>query len=246
MMHITNWILPIGEIVLVLYSPCQVPLLGSVFMPLDQCAKLADSSTTISYAQFALRLLLSLVEAVLLTQVFIGGTFYDVDGLLTGISNFVQECNLAFRKTEIDAYRKLQVVEKLLNDCVKGRIFPIVAFTLPALQVMTCFAVTKLHDKIGLSSLIIYLCLYIDVLIFNMLVFTGAGRVYLFSQTWIQKLAKTFPFSKLKTKTLKSFKPLRVEFGSNFVDPLTPLVIQHFCVNQTVSLLVLTSKSTKL
>lgn len=28
---------------------------------------------------------------------------------------------------------------------------------------------------------------------------------------------------------------LRIEFGNNFVEPWTPLVVQEFCINETVS-----------
>lgn len=39
---------------------------------------------------------------------------------------------------------------------------------------------------------------------------------------------------------LKSLGPLKIQFGNNFVEALTPLVVQEFCVQQTISLLLLT------
>lgn len=44
---------------------------------------------------------------------------------------------------------------------------------------------------------------------------------------------------KAEMKLLKSYAPLKVRFGGNFMDQLTPLVIQEFCSVQTANLLLL-------
>lgn len=41
---------------------------------------------------------------------------------------------------------------------------------------------------------------------------------------------------KLIRRQVKGCSMLKVKFGSNFIDRGTPLVIQNFCINQTVSL----------
>lgn len=178
-----------GVSLLVLVSPCQAPLLGSMILPIEQCQ---SSLSSLSLSKMGLRFCLAAVEGILITQIFVGGTFYDIDCLLTGISYLVLECNraIAFHTTEFSKYRQLQVLEKLLNDCFKKRVFAIVAFFLPALQVACCFSAIQLYDKIPLTSLPVYVGMYIDVLLFNFIVFNGAALVNTLTTGWICKLRK--------------------------------------------------------
>jgi len=55
----------------------------------------------------------------------------------------------------------------------------------------------------------------------------------------VQKVKRTHWIKKMA----KSFVPLKIQFGSNFVDQITPLLIVNFSVNQTLSLLMIGSES---
>ncbi|OXA41382.1 hypothetical protein Fcan01_23750 [Folsomia candida] len=242
MMSTTNILLPVGLGLVVLFNPCMPPFLGSFILPLDHCQQRQNFSRV-----SGLSLGLAIVEAVSFTQIFVAGTFYNIDGLLPGIAYVVMECNRAieFDRMEISKFREIQVLEKLLNDCFKKRIFPIVAWTLPILQIAFCFSMIQLHDKISFAAFPMYVGMYVDCVVFNMLVFVGAARVNTISVGWITKFVKDDKIrnSKWKMKAVSSFRPLRGEFGSNFADALTPLVIQDFCSSQTASLLLLAGKT---
>jgi len=40
-------------------------------------------------------------------------------------------------------------------------------------------------------------------------------------------------------KALNSLRSLKVKFGNNFIDQLTPFVAMNFCIGQTVSLFLI-------
>lgn len=250
MMNVTYIGLPVGFVILVYFSPCIEPLIGSFLLPTS--SPLCSSTSNLTMPQSILRLTLALTEGFVLSNTFIGGTFYNVDVLLTGIAYLVAECNIAanFENPKMSVYRKLQVLEKLLNAAVKSRILPMVSIALPGLQITSCFALIKLHDQLGFYTMPIYVSVYLDVAMFNVLVFTGAARVYILGDRllrgWREEVkAEQNCGIREKRMMLKSFRKLRVEFGNNFVDQLTPLVLQDFCTKQSISMLVLSGSTTE-
>lgn len=57
------------------------------------------------------------------------------------------------------------------------------------------------------------------------------------AEDWIKRVKSRGRKSTYLRKAHRSFRPLRLEIGNNFVGRLTPLVIQEFCIKQTASLL---------
>ncbi|OXA41225.1 hypothetical protein Fcan01_24078 [Folsomia candida] len=83
----------------------------------------------------------------------------------------------------------------------------------------------------------LFLWAYFLVLVFTMLLFSAAAQINKLSVNWIAKF-KGSSDKKLERRMHKSLMSLRLEFGNNFVETLTPLVVQEFCVRQTVSCLL--------
>lgn len=251
MMHLTYFVLPLGFAALVFFAPCTAPLIGSIMLPRSS-PYCSTFTTNLTLPQILVRLNLAVTDGLLLSKCFIGGTFYNMDVLLTGIAFLVLECDIAANceNPKLTVYRKLQVLEKILNAAVKTRVLPTNSFVLPVLQIASCFALVKLHDQLDFSELPIYVVVYVDVVVFNTLTFTGAARVYILGDNLLRRLWEKIRGgrkgnSRGKRMMLKSFRRLRVEFGNNFVDRLTPLVLQDFCAKQSISMLVVSSAAKK-
>lgn len=79
---------------------------------------------------------------------------------------------------------------------------------------------------------------FLDVFSFNMVLFTGSGKLRGKSAShldWLKGKAR----GKMEKRFVKSLAPLKIKFGSNFVDELTALVIQDFCSVQIMNCLIL-------
>lgn len=72
----------------------------------------------------------------------------------------------------------------------------------------------------------------------NLVIFGGAGTIFSSSAKWL-KVVQNQQRNDFRRRVVKSMRPLRIYFGSNYVDNLTTLVIQHFCMIQTMNLLLL-------
>ncbi|OXA41637.1 hypothetical protein Fcan01_23883 [Folsomia candida] len=155
---------------LLIFLPCQAPLLGSLILPKNESGILflwEESSKILSYPKFSL------------------------------------------------GYRKLQVMESVLNGAIRSKLFPILLIISPCMQIIATFAVIKFQH-----------------------VMPAAGATYRTSCYYLKSL-KGMVNNSLETKLLKSYTPLKIRFGSNFMDELTPLIIQQFCTMQTINLLLL-------
>lgn len=136
------------------------------------------------------------------------------------------------------SYRELQVFEKLFNSCIQGRIFPIFVTVCPVVEILGGFACVRLH--LGMNSFEVAFILMETGLVtgFTLVFFSGAGKIYTGSVSWLRD-CKVGENCKVNRKLLASLTPLKFRFGQNFVDGLTPLVLQQFCIIQMANLLLL-------
>jgi ABC-type uncharacterized transport system fused permease/ATPase subunit len=144
-----------------------------------------------------------------------------------------------------ESYKKLQVFEKILNSAIRNRLLPVIALFYPVVQLVLGFIVIKLfHSNNSLDSENIsflnlrtglFLCIYVVIMSFNLILGTAASKVNTLSKSWINKTCKRNCKSKLTRKMAKSLLPLRLYFGSNFMSNLTPLKIQDFTARRTIT-----------
>lgn len=230
---------PVAIAVLVFMVPCQLPFSGSLL--LSTC-----KGSGISFV--FVRVVLAIFEGLVTSQMLIAAVLYAVVILLMTFILFWLEMDTVFHSkcessAAIKRYRRVQVMEKLINSCVRERIFPLISVAYPIVQVFGAVALVKLHDTMEWSHLIFVMTEPLSVSIFGVLVFGLAGFVYSKSCRWIVSekhgCTRSNKKDKIQRRELKSMMPLRIWFGSNFVDRLTSLVIQHFCFSQTVNLLLL-------
>ncbi|OXA63522.1 hypothetical protein Fcan01_00139 [Folsomia candida] len=79
--------------------------------------------------------------------------------------------------------------------------------------------------------------------IMNLVIESMAAKVNTNSAKLLSGLNRELKRLPIKSSCRKEFRACtatKIQFGQNFVDKGTPLVIEDFCINQTVSLLLLT------
>lgn len=140
----------------------------------------------------------------------------------------------------VSDYRKLQVLEKIVNSVLRDRIFAVMGYFTPFIQLILCFVAIKLFHtpEVDIFRRVVFIWSYIGLLCLTLIVFSVAGNVIRISSKWIL-VCKGRSRSALTRRMCRSLSILKIQFGNNFVEPLTPLVLQEFCIQQTASLLIL-------
>lgn len=122
-------------------------------------------------------------------------------------------------------YRKLQILEGVLNAACREKILPPFLVSFPLMQILATFVCIKFHDVMGGTHFIFLVLLSLEAEILGLIYCTAEGVIYDKSETYLKGM-KGVVRSKEERKMLKSYTPLRVRFGSNFLDRFTPLVFQ--------------------
>lgn len=217
---------------LLFLSPCQPPFIGSHLFPKCLCPTILA------------RISAAIFELTAVSYMAVIGSTYVEHVLFTGIVHLWtrSKSDAVFNRNSISNYRELQIFEKLLNSCVLSRIFPSMAWLGPIVQIMGTFALIKFHGGMNPFHVAFVVTETVIMAGCNLILFSGAGRIYGKSCEWLV-LVKNGKIGDIQNnvgrKVLKSMPPLRVWFSGNFVDRLTPLVIQQFCMLQTMNLLLL-------
>lgn len=227
---------PLAMATLVFINPCQPPLLGYLI----NFAKSNNLCVPGSYG-ITSRFLLAAWEALFILYTYINIFQYGVVNFMTGLL-FLWEASrrvLLTRKFSTE-YRMLQVFESLLNSTVRYRVWPALTAYLPALHVLGAVACIKFHKHLALPNFVFVISVSIIVAVTELIFYTGCSKIYGNSLSWLSCVKSGgMKMNKVERKMVRSMQPLRIWFGSNFVDELTPLVIQNFCTDQTVSVLLL-------
>jgi hypothetical protein len=143
-------------------------------------------------------------------------------------------------RPDFPSYRKLQILEKMTNSFTRFRLLPVFAWMFPIMQILLLFVVIKLfHSETAKAT--VFTVMYFAVAIFTIGIFSVGAKTHNLTNEWI-KGSKQSCKNKLERRTYNSIMPLRLYFANNFVDTLTPCVIQDFCVRSTASLLLLGKK----
>lgn len=185
--------------------PCQ-PILLTSFL----CTK---ASTLIGQGHVAihiLHLLLATIDLISFQEVCIGGIYYLITLLLQIISFAWMSCQ-AFVKSRTEfieamiTYKELKVYEKVLNSCIKSRIFLVTALLIPAMQILMCFTAIQMFrsEQISKGVAVFFLWTYFVTLLFTILMFSGAAQINNLSTNWIVKCRQRCR-TKVEWRTQKS------------------------------------------
>jgi hypothetical protein len=113
----------------------------------------------------------------------------------------------------------------------------------PIIQILSAFALIQSYDVSGGLELIFFGLAIIDSSIVNLLFFTGAQQFHTTIKKWLTKMKGIRGKNRERARVLSSMTPLRLWLGSNWVDKMTPLILQQFCWVQIANLLLLENKS---
>lgn len=141
----------------------------------------------------------------------------------------------------IRLYRYIEVLEKSFNAYVTETIVPVIISITPAIQISAMFVCIKMHGEIALPGFSTFPLITLVAGITNVLVLTLAPMVNTSSRRVLDTLEEKIVECQggkraLNRKEFRACSVLKIKFGSNFIDRGTPLIMQNFCVSQTVSL----------
>lgn len=224
---------PILIAVQIFMIPCQLPFIGSIL--LNSCSGWTNDFVMI-------RLGLSVFEFVNTALVLVPPIPYILFVLVSAIMLLWNECAMAHGDQSTMKYRNLQVLEKLVNSCVRYRILPVLTGVCPIVQIFAGYIITKFHSSMKISHLVFIMIMDYFCTLYSVMVLTAAGSIYAKSSGWIEKAKNACSKDKekkIRRREIRSMMPIRIWFGSNFVDTLTALVIEDFCIGQIISLLLM-------
>lgn len=211
--------------------PCKAPLLSA----------LVCQNGHLDFLSFAERLIFVIFEFLNMATIVVGAGYHAVATLVPCIC-FLSAELAKFKDISlgISDYRKLQVLEKIINSVIRERIFAVFGYFLPFAQFIFCFVGIKiLHaPEANGARAAVFIVTYVGLLNVSLLTFSMAGIVIRVSTKWVLGYKKRSKSSVTK-RMCRSLTSLKIQFGNNFVEPTTPLVIQEFCIRQTTTLLLL-------
>ncbi|OXA64905.1 hypothetical protein Fcan01_00538 [Folsomia candida] len=190
------------------------------------------------------RFIFAKVELVMSFWFLIPGLYYCMTILLFAISFLSVRLN-AFKKmeeklyaTKILAYKKMQIENKLVSAAIRGRLLLVFAYLEPTTQILLALVVMMMYNSsdVHVFRVVAFFLAYIIVTMSCILIFTIAGKIRENSINWVKNYKAR---SSWERRVVRSLAPLRVEFGNNFVERLTPLVVQEFCIREVASTLIL-------
>lgn len=113
----------------------------------------------------------------------------------------------------------------------------------PFVEVLSLFVIIKLHTEIPFPGFLIFpegfVTAFSSIMVFETVAAVLNAKSSKMIAAWKQICYTEKRNAKVKRREVGALRPLIVKFGSNFIDQGTPLVTQDFCVNQTVSLLLM-------
>lgn len=226
-----------------LLFPCKPPLMGSMLhQNLEECGGSYNYIVCVNLQ----KLIVASFEFIVSKQGTISSLHYAIYSLLMGIIYLSIKCeSLSRTKNPAMAFREVQVLERVVNANIRWRLFPVTMGFIPIVQIFAGFAIVKLSSSgINWLKLAMFGLVFLEVLVFNLITVSSAANICNKSMDWLktQKLRESGEHgTKAMRKFWRSCPPLKLRMGNNFVDRLTPLIVQQFCSVQTMSLILLSN-----
>ncbi|OXA61760.1 hypothetical protein Fcan01_00411 [Folsomia candida] len=228
------------QFLLLRYAPCTPPFIMSMQ---PKCTERARFSVV--------QLGVHVFEGWMFLHMLLAGGCWVIYALFTGIVSILSYFSILNRKieaieteanlnTSIQFYQRIQILEKSYNSFLRDRILPSMILCVPGIQIITQYVTLNHHSDIAMPGFLVFPLIAVNTGMTNVLAFTLAAFVNSASEKVMETLGKKaslLPGKKsLIKRRIRGCSVLKVKFGSNFIDRGTPLVMQTFCINQTVSL----------
>ncbi|OXA44922.1 hypothetical protein Fcan01_19884 [Folsomia candida] len=139
-------------------------------------------------------------------------------------------------------YAQCQILVKQIDVVFKNLFIPGVYAVASNGIVFSLYVCIRMHSTISIAGLSFFVTLLMDFILTIGVDLASMGYVNLKSSQLTEKWKNMEGFGrKSEAKRIsRSFQPLKIRFGSNFIDHLTSLVVLDHCLSLTVSLLLMT------
>lgn len=221
--------------VTLLFEPCAPLYLGSLFL---NCESRGVLPTQQSW--YILRFLLPILDFYNITTFITAGMFYMFNVYLPSVYCLLRYTDFLLKTKSYQSliYKRLEVLERLLNDYGRRRIIPAVMIIVPVIEITSISTIIKTHGEIQLPGLLIFSISFLSTFSALALLGTVSGRLRGTSEDLLHSW-RSRGNSKYYRRQVISLQPLTARFGNNLTDKDTTLVTQDFCAGQTASLLML-------
>ncbi|OXA42961.1 hypothetical protein Fcan01_22300 [Folsomia candida] len=156
-------------------------------------------------------------------------------GLLTSSSDLQKQFDF------IKVYQNLAILEKSFNAFLSEKLIIMVLFGNPVIQIFALFGCISFRQEFPMPGFLVFPLFLVASGMSSIIIITLASRINGFSRDVLTSLERaTFnQGTKVKRRELIACNVLKIKFGPNFIDNATPLVLQNFCINQALSLILL-------
>ncbi|OXA44920.1 hypothetical protein Fcan01_19886 [Folsomia candida] len=146
-----------------------------------------------------------------------------------------------FIKKSFRIYSQCQILVKQIDVVFKNLFIPGVYAVASNGIVFSLYVCIRMHSTISIAGLSFFVMLLIDFLMTVGLDLASMGNVNLKSSQLTEKWKNMEGFGRRSEakRISRSFQPLKIRFGSNFIDHLTSLTVLDHCLSLTVSLLLI-------
>ncbi|XP_035704132.1 uncharacterized protein LOC118434510 isoform X1 [Folsomia candida] len=224
----------------VIVDHCAPPFLGAYFL---QCPLCSGPNPTVNYVTWIPMLTM---DFYFVFTILHKGFFYPVHIVFATTGRMVDYLEVIKKSpsgVKLSRYRSVQILEAQINDYSRIRVMPAFMSGVPFVEVLSLFVIIKLHDQVPLPGFLLFPEGFITaasaLIVYETVAAILNTKSFQIIGTWKQQFCR----GKVKRREVRSLRPLMVKFGSNYIDKGTPLVTQDFCINQTVSMLLMKRQS---
>jgi hypothetical protein len=229
-----------------LAKPCLPPFLGAIYFTNAQTGECLNTS----WVSQTLGILWNMWFYMDTTWAFLFLLFHLIGGGMILFLAYFRTLEELLRRNskgsvhkmreQLLVYQEYRIVMKYWDSCVRYSILPIFLTLGVSLCFMTFYVCLAFSKSIPALALMYFFVLFVNCNIFILVVCSNAANVQAASQDILQSVKHLRGDKHFRAK-LRALPELPIQFGQNFIDKETPLVMTDFYINQTVSILLIES-----
>ncbi len=256
---ITGVVLPLFNHLDVIRNPCMPAYFGGYWIVEPQCGGQigTDFQATWSIYEILTKSVVCFVSYINLSFLVSGSFFHITTVLLTQpycLKNYIllagQKIDESLRgqgKTNWRTwlvYREVELMSTEYRNLYSYYMTAVVMICVIFQHIITLYACLEFGMKLPLPSYLLFLITTVNDGVVLVGMYSTLSNIFTTSQDILEKQLRLATgktaMSPYFRRYHKSCKILKVYIGSsNFVEPLTPLVVEEFCIQQVISLLLL-------
>ncbi|XP_035708005.1 uncharacterized protein LOC118435717 [Folsomia candida] len=237
-------VVPLLQLIMLTYAPCTLPFILSMD---PNCKAMIASKKGVHLPFLGIHLFETWLWFNIMNSSALWIIYVFFSGIMSILTYFrVLLSQISIVKTPSDLhsciklYKSIQILEKYFNAFLLPRVIPVLITGVPILQIISLYVCLNHNQDIDMPGFLVFPLLLMEAAGTIIFVFTLASKINNSSETMVKFLKdgirKGSGNKAHLKKEIKSLSLLKIKFGSNFIDRGTPLVIETFCINQTVSL----------